>query len=58
MLRLRGDSHDATRRGIRHDILQFHALVLATRAVFEYLRQAITAYFHSQPTPSILPSGP
>ena len=28
------------------------------RSVFEYLRQAITAYFHSQPTPSILPSGP
>ena len=28
------------------------------RSVFEYLRQTITAYFHRQPTPSILPSGP
>jgi len=27
-------------------------------SVFEYLRQTITAYFHSQPTPSILPSAP
>ena len=28
------------------------------RSVFEYLRQAITAYFHNQPVPSLLPSGP
>lgn len=28
------------------------------RSVFEYLRQTINAYFHGQPTPSILPSGP
>ena len=28
------------------------------RSVFEYLRQCITAYFHGQPAPSILPLGP
>ena len=28
------------------------------RSVFDYLRQAVTAYFHGQPTPSILPAGP
>jgi len=28
------------------------------RSVFEFLRQTITAYFHSQFTPSLLPSGP
>ena len=28
------------------------------RSVFEFLQQSITAYFHSQPTPSLLPSGP
>lgn len=28
------------------------------RSVFDYLRQAVNAYFHGQPTPSILPVGP
>jgi transposase len=28
------------------------------RSVFEFLRQTITAYFHGQPSPSLLPSGP
>jgi transposase len=28
------------------------------RSVFEFLRQTITAYFHGQATPSLLPSGP
>ena len=28
------------------------------RSVFDYLRQTIAAYFHGQPIPSILPSGP
>jgi len=28
------------------------------RSVFEFLRQTITAYFHNQPTPSLLPCGP
>ena len=28
------------------------------RSVFEFLRQTLTAYFHSQPTPSLLPAGP
>jgi transposase len=28
------------------------------RSVFDFLRQTITAYFHGQPTPSILPAGP
>jgi transposase len=28
------------------------------RSVFEFLRQTITAYFHNQPAPSLLPSGP
>ena len=28
------------------------------RSVFDFLRQTITAYFHNQPTPSLLPCGP
>ncbi len=28
------------------------------RSVFEFLRQTLTAYFHGQPTPSLLPAGP
>lgn len=28
------------------------------RSVFEFLRQSVTAYFHGQPAPSILPAGP
>lgn len=28
------------------------------RSVFEFLRETITAYFHGQPGPSLLPSGP
>jgi transposase len=28
------------------------------RSVFEFLREAITAYFHGRPSPSLLPSGP
>ncbi len=28
------------------------------RSVFEYLREAVNAYFHNQPIPSLLPAGP